>query len=197
MILSYDLESTGFINKSAPLHDPSQPRLVQLGAILDHDDGVEAMRLDITIYCDNIPIKASDIHGITTEMSKRIGVNEAKALDLFLDMVEVADVIVGQNVIDYDNVVITANARRIYESPDYEPFAGKEVFDTMVVGQPICKLPSKSGYRGFKRPNLTELHKFLFNGEGFEGAHTAIHDVLATRRCYYELKRRIENVKAT
>lgn len=186
--LTYDTETTGFVQKSLPLHDPRQCKIVQFGAILDDENRNEVMRLDVILALKGgVPPDAARIHGITTEISQRIGVAEANAMNTFLDMVEVADIIVGQNVIDFDNVVVTANARRILGENYYEldPFQGKEIFDTMVSAKPICRIPGKQG--GFKKPNLTEIHKHFF-GEGFDKAHSAINDVLAARRCYYAIQ---------
>lgn len=187
-ILHYDSETTGFVQKSLPLHDPRQCKIVQIGAILDDENRNEVMRLDVIIALKGgVPPDAARIHGITTEISQKIGVAESNAMNTFLDMVEVADIIVGQNVIDFDNVVVTANARRILGENyyDLDPFLGKEIFDTMVSAKPICRIPGKQG--GFKKPNLTEIHKHFF-GEGFDKAHSAINDVLAARRCYYAIQ---------
>lgn len=185
-ILFYDLETTGFIEHRYALHDPRQPKIVQIGAILDDEDRNEIMRLDVIIALKGeIPAKAAEIHGITTQMSQALGVNENNAIDIFLDMVDVADLIVGQNVIDFDNKVMTAVVRRLHEDPSADPFENKQFFDTMVAAKPICKIPAKQG--GFKKPNLTEIHKHFF-GEGFAKAHSAIADVLAARRCFYALQ---------
>lgn len=193
MILHYDTETTGFLNKKLPLHDPSQPRIVQLGAILDSDDGREIMRFDVIIAHADLPqsvsdswLKAQEIHGVSEEFARQVGVNEQTAIHLFLDMLEVSDVVVGQNIKGFDNELVTAVVRRVTGDFTANPFANKQIFDTMLAGQPLCRLPWRGG--GFKKPNLTELHKHLF-GEGFEGAHTAISDVLAARRCFYELQR--------
>lgn len=191
-ILSYDLETTGFVQKNLPLHDERQCKIVQIGAILDDSskpqDEREQMRLDIVIALKSgVPLDASRIHGITTEKSQRIGVSEKTAIDMLLDMIDVADVVVGQNIIDFDNHVVRAVSRRVlgegYEK--FEPFEGKEMFDTMVAAKPICRIPGKQG--GFKKPNLTEIHTHFF-GKGFAKAHTAINDVLAARSCYYAIQ---------
>lgn len=185
-VLFYDLETTGFIDGRYPLHDPHQPRIVQLGAVLDDDERNEIMRLDVIIALkDEIPAKAAEIHGITTQISQALGVNEINAIDMFLDMLDVSDLIVGQNIIDYDNKVMTANVRRLHEDESADPFENKQFFDTMVAAKPICKIPGKQG--GFKKPNLTEIHKHFF-GEGFAKAHSAISDVMACRRCFYALQ---------
>ena len=72
-------------------------------------------------------------------------------------------------------------------NPAFDPFAGKNLFDTMFVGQAICRIPFRGG--GYKKPNLTELHKHLFDGEGFDNAHSAISDVLACRRSFYAMQK--------
>jgi len=50
----------------------------------------------------------------------------------------------------------------------------------------ICKIPGRHGY---KWPNLTELHTYLFK-KGFEEAHDAEADVKALATCFFELKNR-------
>lgn len=186
MILFYDLETSGLLEGKFPLHHPKQPRIVQLGAILDDDDRNEVMRLDVIIaQKEEINPKAVAVHKITTEYSQLFGVNELHALDLFLDMLDVSDMVVGQNHINFDNKVMTANVRRVYEEHNLEPFEGKRFFDTMEASKPILRLPSARG--GFKNPNLTEIHQHFF-GEGFGNAHRAIADVLACRKCFYALQ---------
>lgn len=194
MILFYDTETSGFLNKSWPLHDPRQNRIVQLGAILDYPDGREAMRLDVIVAHKDIPQHVADswpgaekFHLISRETSEKIGINETTVMEMFLDMIEVADTIVGQNIKGFDNDMVTAVARRVIANEAFTPFAGKNIFDTMFAGQPLCRIPNPRG-GGLKKPNLTELHKHLFNGEGFDKAHSAINDVLATRRCFYKMQ---------
>jgi hypothetical protein len=58
---------------------------------------------------------------------------------------------------------------------------------TMLESTTMCNLPGRYGKP--KWPKLQELHKFLF-GEEFTGAHSALDDVKATRRCYYAMKER-------
>jgi hypothetical protein len=63
----------------------------------------------------------------------------------------------------------------------------KSTFCTMEKSTNLVKLPGK--YGKYKWPKLVELYKFLFNEE-LTGAHDALVDILATRRCYYELLKR-------
>jgi hypothetical protein len=57
----------------------------------------------------------------------------------------------------------------------------------MELSTEILKLPNPRG--GYKWPNLTELHTYLF-GKGFDGAHDAMADVKACANCFFELKKR-------
>lgn len=196
MILTYDLETTGLPVRSLPVSHEMQPRIVQIGAIMDYEDGREAMRIDLVLRHHNLPeetIKswhgAAKIHGIEPDVSYKIGVEEATAMDAFLDMVQAADTIVGQNIKGFDNDIIRGTVRRLHKNDTLDPFDRKGIYDTMLAAQPVCRIPARNG--GLKRPNLTEIHTYLF-GTGFEDAHTAIADVLACRRCYYELKRRAQ-----
>ncbi len=201
MILTYDTETTGLPARSKSPELDEQPRIVQLGAILDDAQGKEIMRLDVILALDfeTLPEKvqkgwigedgksgAAGVHGISPEMSKRYGVNERSAIDLFLDMLEVAELVVGQNIKGFDNFLVTGCARRALGDRTLDPFAGKRIADTMEMGKPLCKLPARQG--GFRNPSLTDLHKKLFDGEGFDGAHAAINDVLASRRCFYRMQ---------
>ena len=59
--------------------------------------------------------------------------------------------------------------------------------DTKDESTEYCAIPGGRGGR-FKWPTLTELHMKLF-GEGFDEAHNASADVVATARCFLELIR--------
>ncbi|MHA7056780.1 hypothetical protein ACWGOQ_0006140 [Aquimarina sp. M1] len=56
---------------------------------------------------------------------------------------------------------------------------------TMLTSTNYCKI---SGNYGYKWPTLSELHIKLF-GEDFEGAHDASADIMATEKCFWEMKR--------
>jgi len=187
MILFYDTETTGLPRRGKPLDDRLQPRIVQLGAILDDNEGNEVMRLDVILKLPNLPEEvneswdhAANIHGISRALSERIGVYEPDALNLFLDMLDAADVVVGQNIVGFDNDIVTGCTRRALKDPALTPFKDKKVFDTMKAGAALMKRTSG-------KVSLTALHTYLF-GEAFEGAHRAISDVKATRRCFYRLQ---------
>lgn len=196
MILFYDTETTGFPNGKLPLNE--QPRIVQLGAILDFEDGREAMRLDFIIRHTDLPRSvmeswvgkdgksgAAAIHGITPEISEKIGMTEEIAFDAFLDLVAVADTVCGHNHEYFDNKVVNLSLQRVLKRDGFDAFAKAKSFDTIKAGAQLMRKPSKVG--GFQKPKLIDLHTYL-TGEGFADAHTAIADVLATRRCFYAMQ---------
>lgn len=73
---------------------------------------------------------------------------------------------------------------------------GPDVECAIELVTPMCKMPPTermiAAGRGdqFKNPKLVEAHQFLF-GEGFDGAHSALADARATKRVWFEAKRRI------
>ncbi|AFU88436.1 putative Pol III-like exoribonuclease [Caulobacter phage CcrSwift] len=197
MILFYDTETTGFPDSKRSLDE--QPRVVQLGAILANPERKEMQRLDMILRLGDVPANvlqdwtvgkdgkggAAAIHGISPEISEQIGITEVLVIEAFCDLVAVADLVVGHNHVSFDNKIMTNVVRRVLGRPDADPFAGKAMFDTILAGMPLMKLPARQG--GYRKPKLIDLHKHLI-GEGFEDAHTAIADVLATQRCYYAME---------
>lgn len=194
MLLFFDTETTGVPDRRLPRDHEDQPRVVQLGAIMvDPDSRREMMRQDVILYSDvDIPAAAAAVHGITTELSRKIGVNVDSAYATFLDMVEVSDVVIGHNV-DFDTDMITYNLRLRKGDATLAPFEGKAVFDTMKAATPILKLPKARG--GWKWPSLTECCQNLLGREPL-GAHQAIFDVLDTRDVFFALQDRLEEFRA-
>jgi len=184
MKLVFDTETTGLIKKGVPLSDPSQPRCVQLGAILFEDEGAVLAELNLIIRPDGwtVPQVCVDVHGITTEKAQRCGVPIAFALSVFNQLSILADTMVAHNF-DYDDQVLRGEFERLGKTPE---FTKKANFCTMKAATDIVRIPSA---RGFKYPRLQETHKFLF-GEEFEGAHDAMADVRACKRTFLELVKR-------
>ena len=114
-----------------------------------------------------------------------------KIVEMFLDMVKHAEIIVANNA-SFD-ITVMRRAAYVYADwigEDYEdPFEGKTVICTMLASLHIVKAPHKNGgkMRGqWKWPRLEECVKFFYNEE-LEGAHDALVDVRACSRVYYTL----------
>jgi len=198
MILGYDTETNGFTNDREPPSHPSQPNLVQLACVLfDPRTGDELQSVSMIVRPEvdekgsplwTIPKAASDVHGITLDIAMRYGVPLRVAVATFTNLRAVASATVAHNI-NFDRIVLEAAIHRCNGKPAHP---GPNVhYCTMRTATDIMKLPPSArmvanGRNGFKPPKLIELHQWLF-GEGFEGAHNALADILATKRCFVEM----------
>lgn len=89
-----------------------------------------------------------------------------------------ADYIIGHNV-EFDKNMIIAEAKRVGHTFD---FGKVRWVDTM---KPTTEFVNGKGGR---RPKLIHLHEKLF-GRGFDGAHDAMADIVATKDCFLALKK--------
>ena len=191
MNLFFDTETSNLINFKARNSDPSQPWVCQLAAILDKPDHpMQTISLLIQSYGLPMSDGAFETHGISTEMADTLGVPPARALELFMEFANKCSTIIAHNK-SFDLRLLAIMARRLNDVAvaDVEKLKEKAQICTMMTTTKLCQLPFPSGRKGFKWPKLEELYRFLF-GEDFDGAHDALNDVHATKRCYYELVKR-------
>ena len=189
MILFFDTETTNFLNGKLDYNHPDQARVVQLGALLvdDQAEGYpETMRLDVVLDVGpevNFSEGAVKIHGVTKEFSRTFGVNENAAYDIFLNMLEVADLAVAHNS-DFDVKMIRYQMQRLSGDDKFDPFAGRNIYCTMKALAPILKLPPKGRNPGYGWPNLTEACRIALDREP-TNAHNAIGDVIDCRDLFF------------
>jgi len=183
--LFFDTETTGVPqNYNAPSTDINNwPRLVQLSWIIT-DEERDITENNYIIRCDNfdIPIEASNLHGITTQISKELGKPLDQVLDRFLKDLKIADYIVGHNV-SFDKKIVGAELIRLGKLDIMDL---KHSYCTMESATDYCKIP---GYYGYKYPKLQELYFKLF-GYNFDYAHNSAVDTEATRKCFWEMRKR-------
>ncbi len=189
MKLVFDTETTGKLNYDLPKTHPSQPRCVQLGAILFDDNNIVRGEINLIIKPDGwtVPKEAADIHGVTTELAEEFGVPIVIALNLFNRFAGMAKTLVAHNY-PFDEAILAGEFKRIDRPAD---FMKKNSFCTMKASTPICAI---KGARGNKWPTLQEAHEFFFK-EKFEGAHDAMADVRACKRIFVELVNRAKVVE--
>jgi DNA polymerase-3 subunit epsilon len=180
MILFYDTETTGLVNFSLESAHPSQPRLVQLGMLLCANDGTELGSFYSIIKPTGWTIPENMVHGITTEMASKLGCSYSLAIELFIDWVCKADLIVGHNN-KFDNAVMESQFAFIRSNFN---LCGKPTFCTMLESTEIVGLRKNNRP---KWPKLAEAYKFFFN-EDLCDAHDAMADIRATKRIYFALK---------
>lgn len=183
-ILFYDTETTDKLNFHRPHSDPSQPRLVQLGAVLT-DDKTEIASVRAIVKPEGfaIPDEAAAVHGITTERALADGLPLATVLRAFRDLANQAELFVCHNS-DFDELMM----RREFHLAE-TPWLAAPHFCTMRQSTNRCRIP---GPYGFKWPKLSEAIEFAF-GEKLEGAHDAMADVRATMRLYWWLTGQVED----
>jgi len=161
--LTYDTETSGFVQKDWPPEHPSQPHLVQLGCVLADETVRELASVDLIVRPEGyqIPAQAAAVHGITTELATACGVPLATAL--------------------------AAAIARSGRTPSHPGPATRHC--AMLQAMPIMELPPTArmlaaGFDKFKPPNLTEAYKFFVSEKGFTGAHGALADTRACMAVY-------------
>lgn len=196
-ILFFDSETSGLPLWSEPSEDPRQPHIVQLAALLVDPESREVLStLDVIVQPDGwlIPEEVAKVHGITTEKAAALGVPESLALEPLLAMHEKAGLRVAHNE-PFDMRIVRIGIKRFFsediDDATADAWKAAPTACTQRLGTPICQLPATDRMRAagrfhYKSPNLGELYRHLF-GEEFDGAHSALADVRACMRAYFEI----------
>jgi len=192
--LFFDIETTGLPEKNANWETDFRlgfPYIVSISWIWNDD----VYDLIINQEGREIPAEAVAIHGITSEVANASPHHLKDILSLFMQHAAASDLIIGHNVY-FDISTLKANVLRLYQDSDTfeqvkeyicEALNKDKRVDTMQKSTKFCNI-KVPGTNRIKWPTLSELYYILFN-ENFE-AHNAKNDILATRRCYFELKNR-------
>jgi DNA polymerase III subunit epsilon len=185
MTLFFDCETTGRANFSLPPDHSSQPRLVQLAAILTADDGCEIMSINLIVKpeCFDIPQQASEIHGITTRFAEQVGIPIVQTLNIFHRLLSVSKSLVAHNI-EFDEFILRGEFLRakFNLNPFYRDL---NCFCTMKGMTDFCALP---GPHGFKWPKLAEAYHRAF-GREVKDAHNAMADVRACMELHFWIKK--------
>ena len=120
MYLIFDTETTGLPkNWRAPISDTDNwPRCVQIAWQLHGKKGnlLEAKSFLIQPNGFNIPFKAQDIHGISTELASRDGLELEKVVQEFLNAIKQSRFLIGHNL-KFDTNVLGAEFIRAGINP--------------------------------------------------------------------------------
>jgi len=193
MYIFFDTETNGLLNFKRDLMDESQPRIIQLAAILTDRDLVEVDSMSAYIKPDGwiIPEETTKIHGITIEKCESDGIPMPEALARFNELKARATHRFAFNIA-YDKRMLAREAN-LYGIP--HDSSEIETFCVMTLAKPECKIPPtakmmSAGFKTYKTPNLSEAHEILL-GHAFDGAHDALNDVRATIQVFSELRKRL------
>ncbi len=203
MYLFFDTETTGVPRDyKAPMTDlENWPRVIQLAWQLADDTGEVVQERKFLVKPDGWEVPSVEFfkkqgfnesqalqkaefwikHGYTTEQNEKEGEEMDELLDIFISDYEQSKMMVAHNM-GYDYPVLGSEMIRYGKNTERKITR----FCTMLATVDYCQLP---GRYGFKWPKLEELHRQVF-GETFDGAHDALNDVTACRKCFFELKNR-------
>ena len=190
MYLFFDTETTGLpLKYNAPVTDTANwPRMVQLAWLEDDGTSSSIRGSNCIIFPVGyvIPEDVSKIHGITQARALDEGIDLRVVLSSFAAAMRRASCLVAHNI-DFDISVIGAEFMRLGMRDECNAFLAASRVCTMKTSTAFCGLKAKNGRP--KWPKLQELHQHLF-GEEFANAHDAAADIMATAKCFYELRAR-------
>lgn len=188
LYLFFDTETTGLIDRKLSLEHESQPRIIQLAAILKHEKK-SICKINLNLKHDNliIPEKITELTGITQKDHDN-GVPAKEALHIFSAMRDISDARVGHNI-SFDKTMIAREELAL--GIERKKYHGQD-FCTMQMSRPICKMPptdkmTAAGIEGYKSPKLQEAYLHFF-GKEFENAHNALADVEACANLFFHIK---------
>ena len=209
--LVFDTETTGlpqskFISPST-LH--RWPYIVQFSYVIydsSLNDIVESKDYVIKVP-ESILIseESTKIHGITNEISGKIGIPIKEALNEFFYYLRSVDRIIGHNI-EFDlNMVkvellriinkdsLTSEQLKLYKYDLHYLTNYKNISCTLKDSIQFCniQLLDKNSKPYLKYPKLIELHEKLFD-KSPSNLHNSFNDILVTLRCFMKLKHNID-----
>ncbi len=189
MYLFFDTETTGVpLHYNVPIEHQldTYPHIIQLAYVLCDKDGNVMDTFCSFIKPDGWVVPKEKFwldKGYSTEKCEELGVPLLPVLEKFITIRKSHPFTVGHNI-HFDAGLIRAECLRLKIDVEFKA----EKICTMQKSTSFCKLPKPNGKGGYKWPKLEELYFCLF-AEKYEDGHDALKDVLATAKCFFELKR--------
>lgn len=191
LVFAYDTETTGMVLFKERSNDPRQPHIVQIaGALADTETREVVASIDLIVRPDGWEIsdEMAEIHGITQEQATRLGVSEPMAMSSALQLWQIADYRLAHNE-QFDSRIMRAAIARYGDETTAERWKQGRAECTAKLCRPICAIPPTpnmvaAGFNSPKTPKLQEAYQHFY-GHPFEGAHSAMPDVLACLDVYW------------
>lgn len=195
-VLVFDTETTGLPSNNYEAQKGKWynfwGHIVQLSWILyDTETNSIIQQEDKIIKLDEnieLPESSVNIHGITREIMNIKGNKLMESIELFINSLEICDMIMGHNV-NFDINMVRAEMIRS-GAIDYFKLLNVPIVCTMKKYRKYCKILTTSkitGNKYYKYPKLMELHKKVF-GNIPNNLHNALIDVIACLRCYMKIE---------
>ena len=193
MYLFADTETDGLWKYGFGERDPRQPRAIQVAAAAYDATGRELWAFTSVLRpLEGQPAMSAEsvaVHGITEE-ARKLGADPRRFYHALIGMInDTTPRILGGHNPGFDVRVLRRCLLELGADGSADFIGGLPTHDTMRSSIELCKLPKKDGRPGYKRPNLGELYRFLFERE-LNGAHDALIDVRASAECYFEMLHR-------
>lgn len=189
--LVFDLETTGLpINRNGPPDDfKNWPYIIQIAWLLFDDENKLIEHKDFYVKQSvEIPISATQIHGMTTTMMLEKGKDPKEVYQTFKKVIDNTEYLICHNI-DFEIPVI--NCEFLRNELHYD-FSGKKQFCTMKSGASFCKIPPLNKKGEYKWPKLSELYAKCFFPDhvikNISGSHNASIDAAMTAQCFFKLK---------
>lgn len=197
--LVFDAETSAMPLWKEPSENPGQPHIVQLcGKIVNLDTRQTIQSMDVIIKPVDWVIEQGtiDLHGITNEYARAVGISEEAAVDMLIEMHKT--VTCGR--IAYNEpfdmrIIRIAQMRYNWTGRECDEWKNGERECVMRMATPICKIPKLNGKAGINFPKLQEAYKHFFDAD-MPGAHSAGGDVDATIAVYFAILDQMEEEKA-
>jgi DNA polymerase-3 subunit epsilon len=199
-VLVFDTETSGLpvcprFGEYYPFSDIGKyesSRLVQIAwQVIDLQSDGEVVREYQAIISPQggfiLSTASTRIHGITQEHAESQGIPVKDMLVVLYADLKHVDMLVAHNF-EFDVHIVASEVARAGDAGPpglLRRFLALPSCCTMRATTRICSLTTAWGTP--KWPRLEELHRFLFDGDSFEGAHDALGDARATGKCLVRL----------
>jgi DNA polymerase III epsilon subunit-like protein len=188
--LVFDIETTGLPKDryAAPEDFGNWPRIVQIAwALFDEVGKLIENKAHILMQESRIPEDSIEIHGITDDMARTVGVAPKSAYTEFINAINRTTFMVAHNI-EFDVPILECEFLR---NGFGRQLGAKETICTMKKGKNFCRLRRQSG--GYKYPTLEELFKKCYYPDAssfrlVREYHRANDDVAMTAKCFFKLK---------
>lgn len=185
--LHLDTETSGLNNFRLPYDHPSQPAIVQIAALLTEGDMLRASINLILVPNKDVEPGAEKVHGISKEVIGKFGVVPNVGIPMFNNLLKKADRVVAFNA-DFDINVVSKAYKELGADPTQLRTMTRVC--TMKSSMYEVNLPPNPGRKEPKWPKLIDAYKHLVDPNGFDGAHDAMADVVASWKVLQALTRR-------
>lgn len=187
MFLHFDFETTGIPVSGMPSDHPDHPHPVSLSAFKDEAPDAILGEMNTLIKPDGFRIEdfpgAFKVHGITTERAMAEGIPLANAMEQYIELAR-ASTLVAYNA-HFDVKLLKIACARLGA-------IGEAMRIEIEKLQSICTMESAAMHlTGKRRMKLKDAYFELFKEETqTEKHHGSSKDALASRRIFWELKKR-------